>query len=137
MLNLLSYFTRNREDKIIFRTKPPSRILPMYLEEIRAVGSTAVIGDTVILPAQNKYDVEVIEITLQAANSVDAQIKEKNFAVSAVWTLSPLQFACLAGKIIDANHDLILNLSAAISVKFEVRWLPYLKRRYEPEWRKL
>lgn len=122
----------------VYRTKP-ARLLPRMLqEEVRTVLTVATSGDNVILPAQNKWEVEVISVTVQPTNNpVNLALKEKNFFISPVWQLQILQFAVLPGKIIDRNHDLILNLSGNISVNVQVRWIPYTRREYRPEWGQL
>src|SRR6266404_869232 len=113
---------------VIYKTKPARKLPRMLQEEVRTVLTVSAIGDNVILPAQNKFDVEVISVTIQAtsgASSFSAALKEKNFFISPAWTLQIFQFAVLAGKIIDRNHDLILNLNVTATVAVQVRWIPY------------
>lgn len=133
-LKMLEKLRSWRDRPKVYRTKPARKLPRMYQEEVRAIVTVSAAGDNVILAAQNKYEIDVISVTVQPASSVTVTLKEKNFFVSQGWQLFPLQFAVLAGKIIDRNHDLILNLSAAVSVAVEVRWIPYFKREYRPEW---
>lgn len=120
--------------EVVYRTLPPRKIPPMLEEEIREVRTVAAIGDNTILDAQVKYEVEVIEITIQPSAAVSAALKEKNFFMSALWQLSALQIWSAPGKVIDRNHPLILTLSSAVSTVVEVRWKPYFRREYRPKW---
>lgn len=139
MFNPLNYFRRNRENRLIFPARPSAGALKMYFEEQRTCTLIGATTSTVVLPAQLKYDVEVIEITIQCLfNASDTfTVFEKNTQISGPWKLINGQFACLAGKIIDRNNDLIVQNVSSIGHSCEVRWIPYLRRNYNPEWRKL
>jgi hypothetical protein len=132
MLDNLKFW--RRRPYVIYNTLPPRKILPMYLEEIREVRTVALSGDNIILDPQVKYDIQVIGVTIQPSAAVSAALKEKNFFMSPFWNLAALQFWSAPGKIVDRNHPLILNLSAAVSTVVEVRWRPYFRREYRPEW---
>lgn len=121
----------------IYKTKPARKLPRMLQEEIRTVLTVSALGDNVILSAQNKWEVEVFSVTVQPLTAISVALKEKNFFITPAWQLQGLQFAVLAGKIIDRNHDLILNLSSANPVSVQVRWMPYAGREYRPEWGRL
>ena len=92
--------------------------------EIRLVGVVSTAGDNIILPRQNNYDAQVLEVAGQITAAGSVQLKAGGVALSPVWSLSALEKWSAPGIIVSRSFDLVLNLSISTPFAFAVRWKP-------------
>lgn len=99
-------------------------------DEFRFVGSVSAVNLNLIFGQSNTpVDIEILEITLQPASQVDATITIGGTPITGTWTLQALQFWSSPGFILERGKQIVLLLSAAVVVKFEVRWRLYFGRK--------
>jgi len=103
---------------------PPGQVFQNRFNEQHTSGSVAEAGDNIILPRQVQYGVEVLEVSGQASAAVTIQLKAEYQPASAIFVLTAGEKFSIPGRVISPAFDLVLNLSASVAVKFDVRWKP-------------
>jgi hypothetical protein len=99
-------------------------------DEFRFVGSVSASGLNLMFGNTNTpVDLEILEITIQPQAQVNATITIGGVPVSGTWTLSALQVWSSPGFILERGKQIVLFLSAAVAVNFEVRWRLYYGRQ--------
>jgi hypothetical protein len=94
-------------------------------DENRTWGTISAAGDNIVLARQNNYDAQVLEVTIQPVAAVTAYIKSGDQGqISAAYSLGAGEKWSAPGRIVGRSFDLFVNLSAAVSTVFEVRWKP-------------
>jgi hypothetical protein len=88
----------------------------------------AAAGSFTLLPRQNNYDAQVLEVSGQTSAAVTVQLFAGGQPVSAAWSLSALEKWSAPGMIVSRSFDLILTLSAPTTFNFNVRWKPAFGR---------
>lgn len=100
-------------------------------DEFRVPGSVSASGLNLIFGSQSltPVDVEILEITVQPQAQVNISITIGGTPITATWTLQALQPWSSPGFILERGKQILLNLSAAVLVNFEVRYRLYYGRQ--------
>lgn len=99
-------------------------------DEFRTVGSTSASGLNLVFGStQYLVDIEVLEVTIQPVSQVSAAITIGGVPITGTWTLAALQPWSSPGFILERGKQILINLGAAVSVNFEVRWRLYYGRQ--------
>lgn len=99
-------------------------------DEFRWVGSVSAANLNLIFGNSNTpVDIEILEITIQPVSQVNATITIGGVPITGTWTLQALQPWSSPGFILERGKQILLLLSAAVSVSFEVRWRLYYGRQ--------
>lgn len=99
-------------------------------DEYRFVGSVSAGGLNLIFGNSiTPVDIEILEVTIQPASQVTAQITIGGVPITGQWTLQALQPWSSPGFILERGKQVVLNLGSAVATAFEVRWRLYYGRQ--------
>lgn len=98
-------------------------------DEFRWVGGVSGLGLNLIFGNSNTpVDLEILEITVQPVAQVAIAVTIGGVPITGTWTIQALQPWSSPGFILERGKQILLSLSAAVLVNYEVRYRLYYGR---------